>query len=311
MNEAIQGSKLRTAVEYFYDLQKLRIASGNRNTAGVKTTELDDRDKEFLAAMSVGLNTLEKEALKHVRGRLKGIPIYEQWLKDQKGVGPTMAGVMLSQIDITRCNTPSQLWAYCGFATVRYCKDCEKVVEEKSLGESICSCGSTEHYHRADRRKKGEKTRYNPWLKAKLAKVLAESFIKSNSPWRKFYDDYKHRKQNELVDGCMACEGKGKVKGAICINCKGKGGPSPWGRSDGHRHNAAKRYMVKMFLMEMWVTWRSMEGLETRTPYAEEYLNRAHHADVPAEKLSKTREWRARRDYRTEKILDVPKKKKS
>jgi hypothetical protein len=268
MNE-LKESKIRTAVEYFYDLQKLRIASGNRSSAGVETTELDDRDREFLASMGTGLNELEKQALRHVKGRLKGIPIYEKWLKDQKGVGPTMAGVLLAQIDITRCNTPSQLWAYCGLA----------VAED---GKAV-------------RRKKGEKLKYNPWLKAKVIKVLAESFIKAKSPWREFYDNYKTRKENQLVDKCMACGGSGKIKAKAekksekvesiesaktkpCSNCEGTGGPCPWGASKAHRHNAAKRYMVKMFLLEFWLKWREIEGLPSRVPYAEEYLNRVHHA---------------------------------
>jgi hypothetical protein len=217
----------------------------------VETVELDDKDREFLASMGTGLNELEKQALRHVKARLKGIPIYEKWLKDQKGVGPTMAGVLLAQIDITRCNTPSQLWAYCGLA----------VAED---GKAV-------------RRKKGEKLKYNPWLKAKVTKVLAESFIKAKSPWREFYDNYKTRKENQLVDKCMACGGSGKIKTATCLNCKGKGGPCAWGASKAHRHNAAKRYMVKMFLLEFWLKWREIEGLPSRVPYAEEYLNRVHH----------------------------------
>jgi hypothetical protein len=46
--------------------------------------------------------------------------------------------------------------------------------------------------------------------------------------------------------------------------------------SDGHRDHAAKRYMVKMFLKDLYVAWRTMEGLPVRVPYQEEYLNHVH-----------------------------------
>jgi len=36
--------------------------------------------------------------------------------------------------------------------------------------------------------------------------------------------------------------------------------------------------MVKMFLKDLYVAWRELEGLEIRRPYEEEYLGRVHHA---------------------------------
>ena len=49
-----------------------------------------------------------------------------------------------------------------------------------------------------------------------------------------------------------------------------------WGKSDGHRKNAAIRYMVKMFLLDLYKEWRTLEGLPVREPYAEEYLGKRH-----------------------------------
>lgn len=262
---------LKRSVLYFYDLQKLRIMAGNRANKMVPETELTEEDKKFLAHMSDGLEGLEKDAFKEVKRILKGMPIYEGWFKDrpaQKGCGPTMAGLIISHINIENCDTASKLWRFCGLA----------VMDGK-----------------AERRTKGEKAHYDPWLKSKVLQVLGECLIKANSPWRKFYDDYKHRKQHQLVEVCMGCEGKGEValredeatgkngkklrtKKTKCKNCDGKGGLAPWGASDAHRHQASMRYMVKMFLLEMWKQWRTLEGLEVRVPYAEEYLNRQHHA---------------------------------
>jgi len=265
--------KIRRAVRYFYDLQKLRIQSGNRG--GKQSDEapavLDESDKIFLAKQSTGLDTLEKDALKEVKRLLKGVPIYEKWLKDQKGCGVTLSGVLISEIDITKADTSSALWAYAGLHT------------DPETGSAM-------------RRKKGVKANWNSFLKTKVVKILGDCLIKANSPWRSFYDSYKLRKQNQLVQVCMCCKGEGKAyeeeeteeekakveteakpkKKAKCKNCNGTGGPAPWGRSDAHRHAASIRYMVKMFLLELWKNWRTLEGLPVGETYAEAALGRSH-----------------------------------
>lgn len=242
--------QIRHSVGLFYDLQKLRIQSGNRTSAGVDTIELDDKAKVFVGDISNELKGVEKRALREINRLLRKEPIWGHWLKEQKGVGPTMGGVLIAYINVNRAPTVSSLWKWCGLSV---------------------------NNGQADRRKKGQKCDYNPFLKGKMVQVLADSFVKANSPWRKHYDDRKNRRQNQLVDVCMACVGKGKIEKEPCSNCKGTGGPAPWGKSDAHRHNDAKRIMVKQFLAEFWNAWRELEGLETRVPYAEEYLGRKHH----------------------------------
>ena len=63
-----------------------------------------------------------------------------------------------------------------------------------------------------------------------------------------------------------------------CYGCEGatKKGPYPWAKSDAHLHQASQRYMVKMFLLELWKQWRTFEGLEVRPSYQEEYLGHKH-----------------------------------
>lgn len=265
----VQKEKLKNAVRYFYDLQRLRIQAKGRSSkkAEIAEAHLDEKDKEFLDKQGTKLNNIEKDALKEVQRLLKGIPIYENFLKDVRGIGPTLSGVLISEIHIENCNTASQLWAWCGL--------------------------SVENGH-AVKPKRGEKLRYNPWLKYKLLKVMGDCFIKSKSPYTDFFYNYRTRKENQQVPICMGCNGTGGVtrvkrdeevevgtkkprKKAVCPNCEGTGGPAPWGGSPKHRQAAANRYMVKMFLLDLWKEWRKLEGLEVRVPYAEEYLNRIHH----------------------------------
>jgi hypothetical protein len=226
--------QIRQTTRFLYDLQKLRIASGNRG--GSDTADLDQLDQNFIVRMSDGLVKLEKDAEKELKSTLKGVPIWEEWIKDQKGVGVRLAGVILGEIDIHKAPTVSALWRYTGLAVID---------------------GA------AERMKKGVKAAFNPWLKAKMVKIMAECLMRANSPWRKFYDNYKTRKENQLVDTCMLCKGTGTFKAESekkakpCPNCNGTGGPAPWGRCPAHRHNAAMRYMVKMFLAQLWEEWRS------------------------------------------------------
>lgn len=305
--------KIKNAVRFFYDLQELRMQSSNRAQKKSKTIALDEHDKTFMKKTGDGLAALEKEALKEVMRLIKHHPAWG-WLKDVRGVGPTMAGVIISEVDINRCTTVSKLWAYCGLA----------------VGPD----------GKADRKKKGEKLKYNPWLKSKVLKVLGDSFIKSCSydsevgyctsavlrdadgkqvtyvdeatgkrkkvmkkvplpegvtPYRKYYDDKKHRRENQSVDKCQACEGKGvvirvcrdeetvpgqkKTRNTIeCPNCKGGKVKPMWGASQDHRHKDAVRVMIKQFLLDLWVYWRTAEGLEVRPSYAEEKLGIKHSA---------------------------------
>lgn len=242
---------LRQAVRFFYDLQKLRIQQGNRGSS--ETIMLDEPDREFHEQRSETLNTLERRELRHIEKMCRRFPIYT-WLKKQKGVGPTLCGVILSEVDIHRASTPSALWKFAGL--------------------------DVQNGH-APRRTKGQKNTYNAFLRTKLVGVMGDCMIKANSTWRDHYDNEKVRKQNTLVDACMGCDGTGKAKkgeskGKKCKNCNGTGGPAPWGESDGHRHRAAIRKMVKMFLLELWKEWRAMEGLPVHESYAVAVLGRKH-----------------------------------
>lgn len=87
---------------------------------------------------------------------------------------------------------------------------------------------------------------FNPFLKTKLMGVLANSFIKTgNAEYRKVYDDYKTRLETE----------------------------ARWkDESKGHRHNAAKRFMIKRFLSDLYIKWRTLEGLPVYEGYVENKL---------------------------------------
>lgn len=263
--------KLKNAVGIIYDIQKVRIQTGNRTARHAQPAHLDEKDQAFLAKVSSSFETVEKEGMKELKRLLKGIPVYEQYLSGIRGVGPALSAILISSIDINRADTPSKIWRYCGLAV-----------------DNVTG--------RAERMVKGQRAHHNPWLKAKVMHVLGGCLIKANNPtYKAIYDGRKNRRKNQIVEKCMGCDGTGKRAkverevevelgtkkpraAAKCWNCDGTGGPAPWGRDDSHRELDARRVMVKMFLADMWRAWRIIEGLPVRPTYAEQYLGRVHNA---------------------------------
>jgi len=226
-NERENKAALKIKVGAYYDYQKMRVSLGNRlkmkkNGDGQIIPEdqqdgwvLSDRDRKLFTRLYE--TTISQEGLleKAIREDLRELAIWTDYLSEIKGVGPMMAAVIVSEYDIEIAATVSKMWAFTGLAPGR------------------------------DRLKKGEKAHFNKWLRTKMIGVLGSSFLRSNSPYREYYDEMKTRLENE--------EGwKDETKL--------------------HQHRAAVRYMIKMFLKDLYVAWRTIEGLPVREPYQKEYL---------------------------------------
>lgn len=176
-------------------------------------------------------------------------PFYKSYLKNVKGVGPAMAGSILSCVNIYKADTVARLWAFAGFDTV-------KCINKN--GKTIIEGRGRKEQHLVPRKyidKNGELKsvnciKYNTFLKTKLV-VLAASFIKCNSPYKKIYDNYKFRLMNQE---------------------RFKDNPNKL-----HIHKMAVRYMIKRFLADMWVAWRKFENLEVTEEYSVRKLGMIHH----------------------------------
>ena len=94
---------------------------------------------------------------------------------------------------------------------------------------------------KAERPTKGEKLHYNRRLKT-ACYLVGVSFLRSSSPYRLVYDETRATYETSHPD---------------------------W--SDGHKHQAALRRMLKVWLAHLWERWRKMEGLSTRPPYILEH----------------------------------------
>lgn len=283
-------SNLKTIVRGAYDIQKNRIQTGNRLVNNFKAklgqapSEKEDTiDKEgqqvlvnlrrshklltegvasfprqatfkgdevisdytelCLVDNYLELEEQEKSHFRRLGNILKGYPIYNEFLFGVIGVGPAMAGVMLSEIDITKAEYPSSLHKYAGLDVASDGQGRSRKKEHLEDSEYTDKEGEVKI-------KKG--ITFNPFLKTKLVGVLGSSFIKQSPDkciYRKIYDDYKHRLEH--MDAHKE-------------------------KSKGHRHNMAVRYMVKMFLVDLYNAWRRIEGLPVAPTYSEAKLGKVH-----------------------------------
>ena len=266
--------RLRFVTRFLYDVQKLRVAAGNRNAAAQQGVQLLESDQAYLRMTAAVMQASEDEASRLLAEILKGIPIWETWLKDQRGVGTRLGAILLSELDPYKAETISGFWRYAGLGV------------DPATGK-------------AERRVRGQKCAYSPWLKSKLTKVLGECLLKASGkvkddadpgPWYTLFANEKNRLTNKIVPVCQLCNGTGKtekeVKGESgkakdkdapkeivkCWNCDGTGGPAPYGKGAKHRYQMALRKACKGLLAELYKKWRTLEGLPVRPPYSEEYL---------------------------------------
>lgn len=121
---------------------------------------------------------------------------------------------------------------------------------------------------------------YNPWLKTKLMGVVASSFLRSNrkdddgmsASYAEFYYSYKHRLETDPA----RIKSLPKPPKGTPVEEVDPDAPKPDLWSKGRIHQAAMRYMVKMFLCDLYNAWRPLEGLSVEPTYHDKKLGHKH-----------------------------------
>jgi len=282
---------LRTSVRGAYDIQKLRIAIGNRIVANWKVRmgqepgkpedELDAEGKRILAdlraeyakitdavgefpkpktfagmehdgiisdytelslvAEFIALEVSESNHFKRLGHILEDYPIWTEFMKNVKGIGPAMAACIISELDPHKAKYPSSFWRYCGLDVADDGRGRSKRAEHLVDVEYVNAEGEVQT-------RKG--ITYNPFIKTKLMGVLASSFLRAGeNKYERIYRAYKLRIENH---------------------------PSHAEKTKGQRNRMALRYMIKMFLIDLHMKWRELEGLPVSVPYHEAKLGIKH-----------------------------------
>lgn len=222
-----------------------KITDGVKTFPRQSTFKGDELISDFtelcLIAQYVDLESEESRHFSRLGGILKDYPVYSRFLANVKGIGPAMAGVIVSEIDITKAKYPSSLWAYAGL---------DVAPDGKGRSRKKEHLIERDYTDRDGNAAKRVGITFNPFLKTKLTGVLGSSFLRSgNETYAKIYADYKRRLEHHEAH-------KDKTKG--------------------HRHNMAIRYMVKRFLVDLYREWRTIEGLEVSPEYHEAKLGHVH-----------------------------------
>jgi len=284
----MDSSNIRIMVRGAYDIQKLRIQTGNRIVSNFKTKlgqapseaeetleeeeqeilndlrarykKLTDGVKRFpqfssfkgdevissytelcLIAQYVSLEDQENTHFRRIEYVLSEYQIYRDFLLKVKGCGPAMSAVILSEIDISKAKYPSSLWKLAGY---------DVVIEDNKGRSRIKAHLVPKSYTNKDGEiKETVGITFNPFLKTKLY-ILATCFLKvKESPYKEAYYNYKNRLENT---------------------------PVHMEKTKLHRHRMAIRYMIKRFLVDLYINWRRIEGLEVHPEYSEGKLGMKH-----------------------------------
>ena len=208
----------------------------------------------------------EKAQFRQLEYTLNAIPIYVEYLSHVAGIGPAMAAVLITYLDVHKAEYPSQFHAYAGLD-----------VAEDGFGRSR----RAEHLVERDyidkngRPAKRMGLTYNDWLKSRLLGALAPSFMRAKgSIYREVYDNYKHRITTDPARSHIALAEYKKLY---------RTDPDAARRvfTPGRFHRMALRYMVKQFLTDLWTKWRELEGLPVVPSYHEAKMRHIHKGRRP------------------------------
>jgi hypothetical protein len=275
---AYEAAGLRLLYQLYEEAQRTRIAHGERLRAifqgrsfGGSSSDMGDPDallKEVSVGASVGAPLLleraysraKEDELSAAAALRESITLHPAWawLSAVKGVGHLLAARLLSRLDITRANTPSAFWAYCGLATIPgvafRCATCGLDIayplgyepsgpHQKRSGAGACS-GTLDQVQGAGpirvaprRSALGGRAGYDARARESCY-LVGMSMLRCGSEYRQFYDAERER---------------------LAVLRPG------W--TPKRCHLSAMRKMEKTFLRDLWIAWRRAVGLPIIGPY--------------------------------------------
>jgi len=278
--------ELRALVRTMYDYQDMRLRTAARlrlnaddetvNEDYMDDAEISEKDYDTLEYVKISTQKIEKKISKEIKRIVEAEPVWKEFLVNVRGCGHLMAAAILSEFDIEKAETVSKMWQFAGLnpgmvagkKIIKITKntDTSQLIKEyeNQKGEK-CGIILSDEMIRGDKKQAGFVAPFNSWLRTKLCGVLAGGMIKAQhgetgkNYAKDFYYPYKTRLEQE--ENTVTHIGKETAWKDV---------------SKGHRDSAAKRYMIKMFVKDLYVAWRTLEGLTVRKPYQEEYLGHKH-----------------------------------
>ena len=250
--------ELKRLIDSLYDVQETRKRVDNR-MRGTPSLEIFGN-----------LQPIEDATTKIIQKKLAVIPIWNIFMEDVKGLGPRLGSYIISKTMVKYIPVQeADLVNYSQFQQelAQKTEDEEYLVPMRRGIEAFANISKYWAYWglsvedgEAQRRKKGEKAGYDPVNRATMWK-LGKQFVMQGERYRAHYDRYKTRKTEQCTppERCPSynlntwCKNRvEKDKPPTCKN---------------HIHRMAMRYAVKQFMKDLWINWRTLEGLSVTEPY--------------------------------------------
>lgn len=212
---------MKAVVDLRQNMQRNRVRFNNQLKAfergaddiaeePIEVGETDEDAMEILGPVYKEFKALEAKMDRWMFKQVAHVPIVQEMMK-VRGVGEVLAAKLYIGFDINRARSVSSFWKIAGLGVVN--------------GER-------------ERPTKGQKLEYSKDLKTLCMGHVADCFIKSNSPYRKIYDEAKAKYVETKPDWTLL-----------------------------HCANAAKRKMVKVFLCHLYMKWCELEGKDPGQAY--------------------------------------------
>ncbi len=158
-----RDNPLRALVDARQSIQRDRIRFGNRLSAIERGADIvEPSTMNILEGWNARFEELERDVDENIRVISTDYPIIERMTK-VKGIGKLLAARLVASIDISKDDTVSSMWRYCGFG----------------MKDGV-----------SERMKKGEKLHYNKHVKP-VCYLIGMSFLKSRSPYSSIYYEAK------------------------------------------------------------------------------------------------------------------------
>lgn len=217
----------------------------------------------FLIQQYTELVRMERNQFDALEALLQEFPVYTEFLSKIHGVGPAMAAILVSEINIYKTKYPSSIERLMGIDTVRVVNLDTGEEQDEGRSNRKAHLVTREYIDKEGNTKTKLSITYNPFLKTKIMGVLAPIFIKLGkridketgaitykNDYAPVFDNYKARIYNR---------NDGKYRTPI------------------HIRNMAMRYMVKAFIQDLYKNWRRLEGLPVHPTYAVGKLGHNEH----------------------------------
>lgn len=178
-----------------------------------------------------------------MRRELKRIPVYQHFLSKVFGLGPVVSAYLVAEVDITRCEKPSQLRRFCGMAVIN---------------------------GRLERPTRGQKNAFSREMRTRLFQAFASMWknaAKTPGGTTKYlatWTDYKHRMRHSPrydsdANTLAAFEGDETRKGAKALI-----------------HAAGWHKACDILLGDLYTVWRTLEGLPVWCTYYDKVRGHMH-----------------------------------